>query len=101
MNPDGTKPLTPEEQAAQQKAIEKAMNEEFSLKFTRGELLAIHSILSNVQLKFGDFIRVKPIIDKIEPIVTVAPDIATLTKKVLDAEPNHVDSIIGAKKETN
>lgn len=98
MNPDGSKQLTPEEQAAQQKAIETALNEEFPLKFTRGELLTMHSILSSVQLKFGDFLKVKPIIDKIEPIVTVPPDIEGLAKVQAENAKNHVDTVIGVKK---
>ncbi len=99
MQPNGEKPLSPEEQKAQQRAIQKALKEEFTLVFTREELLTIHQILSKVQLPFGEAMKLKPVIDKVEPIVTIAPDLDAMTKEELGKE---VPTVIGAKqKESN
>lgn len=56
--------------------------------FTKGELLAIFNILTNVSLKYGEYKIVGPIIEKITPIVAVDSNIPK--------EP----AIVGAKNES-
>lgn len=61
----------------QQVAFEKAMEQEHTLTFKKKELVAIFNILTNVQAKYGDFIVIAPIVEKLHPIVAVDSNIPT------------------------
>lgn len=81
MNPNNIDPKA-------QAAFEATLEEEHTLVFKKKELLAIFNILTNVQLKYGDFAVVDPIIKKVMPIVTVDSNIPTAPD----------NSIVGIKK---
>lgn len=70
MNPTNGQP-TPEQLAA----LKKAMEEEHRMVFTRAELIVIFNVFTNVTVKYGDFVQMKSIIDKIGPIVAVDSNI--------------------------
>ena len=99
MNPNGQKQLTKEEQEARKRAVARAMAEIFTLSFTREELLAIHNLIAQSPFKFADAIKFKPIVDKLEPITTVAPDIEALTQEELKNAPKENPSLIGVKED--
>lgn len=68
--------------------MEKELNKELTLTFKKKELLVIFNILTRAQFQYGDWLAVKPIVDKIEPIVTVASNISE-------------SPILGTKRESN
>lgn len=83
--------LTPD-QIKRKMAFEASLNEEHQMTFTKKELLIIFNLMTRMDFKYGDFMNIKPIVDKIEPIVAVETNVPT----------NHVEVgsqvITGAKK---
>lgn len=58
-----------------QAAWERSMQEEHRMMFTKAELIVIFNVLTNVQAKYGDFMAIYPIVQKIQPIVAVDSNI--------------------------
>lgn len=79
---------------AERIAFEEAMAVEHTLTFTKKELAVIFNLMIGATLKYGDFLHVQPIVQKIEPIVAVASNIPP--------KQNHKeDELIGVTKEKN
>jgi len=76
----------------QKKIVEAAMKEDHTLVFTKYELAVIFNVLTRAQVKYGEAMEFKPIIDKIEPIVAAATNIPEEMTKAAEAEAaNHVE----------
>lgn len=85
---DNNHKMTPEEEAKARALFDAEMNKEFSLVFTKKELTVIFNILTSVNAKYGDFLAIKPIVDKVEPIVAVASNIPPKDDPILTGIKN-------------
>lgn len=83
-----------EAQRKQQEAFEKELDTEHTLKLKKRELIVIFNLLTTVNLKYGDFRVIDPIVKTIEPIVAVASNIPP------QQQPQE-NPLVGVKKEVN
>lgn len=96
-NMNSNQPPAPSKE--EQVAYEAAMNAEHTMTFMKKELVVIFNILTKIDMKYGDSLIIGPIVRKLEPIVAVD---ANITKRIEEAEKNHLDGLaLGKKKETN
>jgi hypothetical protein len=62
--------LTPE-QKAKRDEFTKSLEEIHTVQFSKGQLILIFNLITQITLKYGDFVQFKPIIDTLQPLVLV------------------------------
>lgn len=69
------KQMTPEQQAEAQKKMQEKLDTEVTMTFRFEELLIMFNILTRIDMKYGDSLKIVPLVQKLEKIVAVDSNI--------------------------